>query len=87
MEGALDGEFLVGVDPAARRVTLHVWRAGEAGIHRRTRCQRAEFDARGAALLADADGTRAVTVPAGMWAGAVSASGSLQPIAELLHRS
>ena len=40
---ALAGEFLAGLEPAARRVALHVWRAGESGIHRSTLCQRAEL--------------------------------------------
>ena len=40
---ALAGEFLAGLDPAARRMALHVWRAGEAGIHRSALCQRTEL--------------------------------------------
>ena len=40
---ALAGEFLAGLDPAARRMARHVWRAGEAGIHRSALCQRAEL--------------------------------------------
>ena len=40
---ALAGEFLAGLDPAARRMALHVWRAGAAGIHRSALCQRAEL--------------------------------------------
>ena len=39
----LAGEFLAGLEPAARRVALHVWRAGEAGIHRSALCQRTEL--------------------------------------------
>ena len=38
---ALAGEFLAGLEPAASRMALHVWRAGEAGIHRSALCQRA----------------------------------------------
>ena len=38
---ALAGEFLAGLEPAARRMALHVWRAGAAGIHRSALCQRA----------------------------------------------
>lgn len=40
---ALAGEFLAGLDPAARGVARHVWRAGEAGIHRSALCQRTEL--------------------------------------------
>ena len=39
----LAGEFLAGLEPAARRMALHVWRAGETGIHRRALCQRTEL--------------------------------------------
>ena len=39
----LVGEFLAGLDPAARRTALHVWRAGEVGIHRSVLCQRTEL--------------------------------------------
>ena len=35
-------EFLAGLQPAARQMALHVWRAGGAGIHRSVLCQRAE---------------------------------------------
>ena len=40
---ALAGEFLAGLEPAARRMALHVWRAGAAGIHRSVLCQRNEL--------------------------------------------
>ncbi len=40
---ALVSEFLAGLEPAARRMARHVWRAGEAGIHRNALCQRAEL--------------------------------------------
>ena len=40
---ALAAEFLAGLDPATRRVARHIWRAGEAGIHRGVLCQRAEL--------------------------------------------
>ena len=40
---ALAGEFLAGMDPAARRMARHVWRAGEVGIHRSVLCQRTEL--------------------------------------------
>ena len=36
-------DFLSSLQPAARRMALHVWRAGAAGIHRRALCQRAEL--------------------------------------------
>ena len=36
-------EFLAGLQPTARRMALHVWRAGEVGIHRSVLCQRAEL--------------------------------------------
>ena len=36
-------DFLFGLQPTARRMALHVWRAGAAGIHRRALCQRAEL--------------------------------------------
>ena len=62
---ALAAEFLAGLDPEARRVARHIWRAGAAGIHRGVLCQRAGVDARGAALVADTDGTRAAQVPGG----------------------
>ena len=39
----LAADFLAGLEPAARRMTLHVWRAGERGIHRSALCQRAEL--------------------------------------------
>ena len=39
----LAGGFLAGLDPAARRMARHVWRAGEAGIHRSALCQRTEL--------------------------------------------
>ena len=39
----LAGEFLAGLEPAARRMALHVWRAGAAGIHWSVLCQRAEL--------------------------------------------
>ncbi len=40
---ALAGEFLAGLDPVARRMAQHVWRAGAVGIHRSTLCQRTEL--------------------------------------------
>lgn len=40
---ALAGEFLAGLEPATKRMALHVWRAGEAGIHRSVLCQRLEL--------------------------------------------
>ncbi|MCY4417963.1 MAG: hypothetical protein OXE87_16880 [Chloroflexi bacterium] len=36
-------DFLSGLQPAARRMALHVWRAGAAGIHRSALCQRAQL--------------------------------------------
>ncbi len=39
----LADDFTAGLDPVARRMTLHVWRAGEAGIHRSALCQRADL--------------------------------------------
>ena len=36
-------DFLSGLQSAARRMALHVWRAGAAGIHRSALCQRAEL--------------------------------------------
>jgi len=36
-------DFLSVLPPAARRMALHVWRAGASGIHRRDLCQRAEL--------------------------------------------
>ena len=39
----LAGEFLAGLDSAARGMALHVWRAGAAGIHRSALCQRTEL--------------------------------------------
>ena len=40
---ALAADFLSGLDPEARRMALHVWRAGAAGIHRSVLCQRGEL--------------------------------------------
>ena len=40
---ALAGEFLAGLEPVARRMARHVWRAGEVGIHRSALCQRVEL--------------------------------------------
>ena len=40
---ALAGDFLAGLEPTARQMALHVWRAGAAGIHRSALCQRAEL--------------------------------------------
>ena len=40
---ALASDFLAELEPTARRMALHVWRAGAAGIHRRALCQRAEL--------------------------------------------
>ena len=39
----LAGDFMAGLDPVARRMTLHVWRAGAAGIHRSALCRRADL--------------------------------------------
>ena len=38
----LAADFMAGLDPVARRMTRHVWGAGESGIHRRALCQRTE---------------------------------------------
>ena len=35
--------FLADLEPTAKRVVLHVWRAGAAGIHRSALCQRVEL--------------------------------------------
>ena len=40
---ALARDFLLGLQPAARRMAFQVWRAGAAGIHRSALCQRAEL--------------------------------------------
>ncbi len=40
---ALAGEFLAGLEPAARWMARYVWRAGEVGIHRSALCQRVEL--------------------------------------------
>ena len=39
----LAGEFLAGLEPAARGMARHVWRAGAAGIHRSDLCRRTEL--------------------------------------------
>ena len=39
----LAGDFMAGLEPAGRRMALHVWRAGAAGIHRSALCQRTEL--------------------------------------------
>ena len=36
-------DFLSNLQPTARRIALHVWRAGAVGIHRSALCQRAEL--------------------------------------------
>ena len=36
-------DFLSSLQPAARRMAFHVWRAGAAGIHRSALCQRTEL--------------------------------------------
>ncbi len=38
--GALACDFLAGLEPAARQMALHVWRAGAEGIHRSALYQR-----------------------------------------------
>ena len=40
---ALAGDFLAELEPTARRMALHVWRAGSAGVHRSILCQRTEL--------------------------------------------
>ena len=40
---SLAREFLAVLQPIARRMALHVWRAGAAGIHRSVLCQRVEL--------------------------------------------
>ena len=39
----LAADFTASLDAVARRMTLQVWRAGAAGIHRSVLCQRAEL--------------------------------------------
>ena len=39
----LAADFTASLEPAGRRVALHVWRAGERGIHRNTLCQRTDL--------------------------------------------
>ena len=39
----LAADFTAGLDDAARRVMFEVWRAGAAGIHRNTLCQRTDL--------------------------------------------
>ena len=39
----LAADFMVDLDPVARLMTLHVWRAGAASIHRSALCQRTEL--------------------------------------------
>ena len=40
---ALVGDFLAELEPTARRMALHVWRADAAGVHRGILCQRTEL--------------------------------------------
>ena len=40
---ALAADFVAGLGPAARRVVLQVWQAGDAGIHRSALCRRTEL--------------------------------------------
>ena len=39
----LAADFTAGLEPAAKRMALHVWRAGARGIHRSTLCQRTDL--------------------------------------------
>ncbi len=39
----LAGDFIAGLEPAGRRMTLQVWRAGAAGIHRSALYRRADL--------------------------------------------
>ena len=39
----LAGDFMAGLEPAGRRMALHVWRSGAEGIHRSALCQRTEL--------------------------------------------
>ena len=39
----LAADFMAGLEPAGRRVALHVCRAAERGIHRNTLCQRTDL--------------------------------------------
>ena len=39
----LAADFTAGLDVVARRMALHVWRAGAGGIHRSAVCQRTEL--------------------------------------------
>ena len=39
----LAADFMACLEPAGRRVALHVWRAAERGIHRNTLCQRTDL--------------------------------------------
>jgi len=39
----LAADFTASLDAVARRVALHAWRAGTAGIHRRALCQHTEL--------------------------------------------
>ncbi len=43
---ALAGEFLAGLEPAARRVVRHIWQGGASGIRRSDLCQRTELTPR-----------------------------------------
>ena len=43
MDGDARPNFLSGLQPGARRMALHVWRAGAPGLHRSALCQRAEL--------------------------------------------
>ena len=83
----LAGDFMAALDPVARRMALHVWRAGAAGNPSERPVPACGADAGGAALVADADGPRASAVPAGTGDDAAPAGGGQQPAAELLRRS
>ena len=39
----LAGDFMAVLEPAGRRMVLHVWRAGAGGIHRSALCKRTEL--------------------------------------------
>ena len=75
----LAADFMVGLDPVARLMTLHVWRADAASIHRSALCQRTELTPVELGSLVIEDGPRAEEVPAGAGHGAVAAGGGQQP--------
>ena len=82
----LAADFMAGLEPAGRRVALHVWRAAERGIPSEHTLPEDGPVAGGVGHVGDEDGPRAGEVPAGAGHGAAQVGGGQQPVAELFHQ-